>query len=240
MCVCVCVCVQGVNDALGQAVDALQDAQQEFLLMPLEASAGALAMQHLCLAKLNTLIHEWTGQSFGMAVVLPGTSTGLAISINVMASLTLATMLRCLQVVAHGEQELGPGLLRSAVCPWPRVHCSHPPGGCRLRLQASTPSCPCWACGASSAGSSPPIATKAAAAVATGGAARGGSWSDGAGRGPPRLASSRAPFLAATREFMYTQSRIMLCWPAAQLEVAKALAAAAGWLNWRTAVRSIL
>lgn len=116
--------LQGVNDALGQAVDALQDAQQAFLLQPLEASSSAvLQQQHFCLAKLTTLIHEWAGQSFGMAVVLPGTGTGVAISINVLASLTLATMLRCLQVVAHGEG--GAGAALPCVRAWSRVPCPH-------------------------------------------------------------------------------------------------------------------
>lgn len=48
-----------MGDAIGKAVETLKDAQEAFMLLPIETSLLELVQQQACLQKLMAIIADW-------------------------------------------------------------------------------------------------------------------------------------------------------------------------------------
>ncbi len=51
--------MQGLGDAISKAVEELKDAQQAFLLLPMERSLLELVQQQVCLQKMAAITGDW-------------------------------------------------------------------------------------------------------------------------------------------------------------------------------------
>ena len=60
-----------MGDAIGKAVEELKDAQQAFLLLPMEATLLELLQQQMCLEKMAAIINDWLSCAAGACVCPP-------------------------------------------------------------------------------------------------------------------------------------------------------------------------
>ncbi|KAL4452313.1 hypothetical protein ABPG75_007975 [Micractinium tetrahymenae] len=97
----VCMRLKELTDALSVAADQLADAQQAFLLLPLETSPEGLLQQTHLLSKLTALSAFWSSATFCYSITVPGIGS-LSVSVSVMASLAAATSARCLHRIVKG------------------------------------------------------------------------------------------------------------------------------------------
>lgn len=85
-----------MSDALAVTVQQLDEAVGRLVGWPLPTGLGPgpTAAASLLLAKLGALARYWQGAELGMNVALPGVGA-LAVSVNVMGSVAVATTFRC-------------------------------------------------------------------------------------------------------------------------------------------------
>ncbi|KAL6780636.1 hypothetical protein ACKKBF_B12370 [Auxenochlorella protothecoides x Auxenochlorella symbiontica] len=91
-----CYRIKGMSDALAVTVQQLDEVVGQLVGWPLPAvpAAGHAAATSLLLAKLAALARYWQGTELGMNVALPGVGA-LAVSVNIMGSIAVATTFRC-------------------------------------------------------------------------------------------------------------------------------------------------
>ncbi|GAB4818985.1 hypothetical protein N2152v2_006031 [Parachlorella kessleri] len=105
--IAICLRLKGMGDAIGKAVEELKDAQQAFLLLPMEATLLELLQQQMCLEKMAAIINDWlsaadgSGTELGMSITLPYLRT-VTLSTSTMASLAAATTVRAIHVIVYG------------------------------------------------------------------------------------------------------------------------------------------
>lgn len=99
--IAVCLRLKGLTDGIAKVVGQLNDAQDEFLKLPMERGMVELEQQSYCLQKLQAVIASWAGTQLGYSIALPYLGA-VTLSISIMGSLAAATTLRSLHIIVYG------------------------------------------------------------------------------------------------------------------------------------------
>lgn len=97
----ICMHLKLLTDSLSVAVDQLTEAEQDFLLLPLEEAPERLALQQALLLKLQAISRTWSSSTFCYSITVPAMGS-LSVSISLMASLAAATSARCFYRILKG------------------------------------------------------------------------------------------------------------------------------------------
>ena len=68
--VAICLRLKGLTDGMAKAVEQLEDAESDLLLLPMELMLAERQLQAFCMQRLRALIASWSGTQFGFNITL--------------------------------------------------------------------------------------------------------------------------------------------------------------------------